>query len=80
MATYYVRADGTAANKAAATSDNSASTSMSLATHNAQTYSAGDIIVVSAKGGPYPAGVARLQPPSSGTDINNPILYDGWEI
>ena len=40
-ATYYLRADGTAANKAAATSGASASTAMSVTTHNAETFEAG---------------------------------------
>lgn len=60
---YYVRADGTAANKAAATSDAAASTSMSVATHNSQTFTAGDHIVISDAGGVYHA---ELEVPSSG--------------
>lgn len=70
-ATYYCRADGTAASKAAATSDAAAATSMTLATHQAQTYSAGDVIVISDKGGAY---AAILAPPSSG-GAGNPIIY-----
>jgi len=72
MATYYVRADGTAANKAAATSDAAASTSMSVATHNGETYSADDVIVVSDAGGVYRG--TRLNPPSSGS-AGHPIIY-----
>lgn len=71
MATYYCRADGTAPNKAAATSDAAAGTAMSLATHNAQTFSAGDIIVISDKGGQY---ADRIVVPSSGAS-GNPLLY-----
>jgi hypothetical protein len=41
MATYFLRADGTAANKAAATGPASDATKcMSLATHNAETFAA----------------------------------------
>ncbi len=71
MATYYVRADGSAANKAAATSDAAANTSMDYAKHNSETFSAGDIIIVSDSGGIYRAS---LIPPSSGSS-GNPIVY-----
>ena len=53
--TYYMRADGTAANKAAATSDSSASTSMSVAKHDSESFSPLDTIVVSDLGGVYRA-------------------------
>ena len=42
VATYYMRADGVAANKAAATSAAAAATSMSVAVHNGETFSAGE--------------------------------------
>ena len=71
MATYYMRADGSAANKAAATSDAAASTSMSVSKHNSETFSAGDVIVVSDAGGVYRA---QLTPPSSGS-VGNEITY-----
>jgi len=71
-AVYYVRTDGTAVNKAAATSANSASTSMSIATHNSQAYAAGDTIYISAAGGDYTE--VALSVPSSGT-AGNPITY-----
>ncbi len=71
MATYYMRADGSAANKAAATSAGAASTSMDIAKHNSETFSAGDIIVVSDAGGIYRA---ILTPPSSGSS-GSPIVY-----
>lgn len=70
---YYVRADGTAANKAAATSDASASTSMSITTHNGETFSPGDTIVVSDIGGVYRG--TTLNTPSSGT-TGLPIRYE----
>lgn len=66
-----MRADGTAANKGAATSDAAASTAMSVATHNGETFSAGDTIIVSDKGGTY---TALCIPPSDGT-AGNVITY-----
>lgn len=55
MATYYLRADGTAANKEAATSDAAASTSMNLSVHNSERseFSSGDVVIVSDAGGDY---------------------------
>ena len=69
MATYYVRADGTvtAANKANATSDAAASTSLNRSTHNDCSFEPGDIIVISDAGGEYFNGI---YPPSSGTSGN----------
>lgn len=67
-----MRADGTAANKAAAmgpTTD--ASKCMSIATHNGETFSAGDTIYLSGKGGTY---TAKLWPLSSGSS-GNVITY-----
>ena len=73
MATYYVRADGTvtAANKANATSDSAASTSLDVSEHNSCTFAAGDSIVISDAGGEYNA---TLIPPSSGT-LGSEINY-----
>ncbi len=72
-ATYYMRADGSAVNKAAATSCDDASTAMSVTTHNSQTFSAGDIINVCGNGGTYST---ELTNPSSGTS-GSPISYIG---
>lgn len=67
-----MRADGTAANKAAATGpDTDATKCMSRSKHNTETFSAGDVIMVSDQGGVY---IGQLQPPSSGS-AGNPILY-----
>ncbi len=71
-ATYYMRADGTAANKRAATSCSSASTAMSVATHNSSTFSADDIISLCDTGGDYKASIIA---PSSGTS-GHPIIYN----
>jgi len=71
-ATYYMRADGTAANKAAATGPCSVvANCMSIATHDADTYSADDIIVVCDDGGTYRD---QMDIPSSGTS-GHPITY-----
>ena len=66
-----MRADGSAANKAAATSDAAAATSMSRAVHNGETFSAGDTVVISDAGEEYGGGII---PPSSGT-LGNKINY-----
>lgn len=72
MATYYMRADGTAANKAAATGPaTDASACMNVSVHNGETFSAGDVIVVSHRGGVYRATVI---PPSSGSS-GSPVTY-----
>jgi len=71
MATYYVRADGIAANKAAATSDAAAATSMSLTTCNAQTYSPNDTIIISDEGGVYRGTLSTVDDGWSG----QPITY-----
>jgi hypothetical protein len=72
MATYYVRADGSAADKAAATDDANANTSMNRAIHNGETFSPDDIIVISDAGGEYENTII---PPSSGT-LGHEILYN----
>lgn len=70
--TYYMRADGSAANKAAAIGPTSDPTAcMNTTVHNAQTFSAGDIILLSDLGGNY---TTNLVVPSSGT-LGNPITY-----
>ena len=70
--TYFMRGDGTAANKAAATSCSAASTAMNIGTHNSQTFSPGDIITMCDTGGSFTDNV--MIPPSSGTS-GNPITY-----
>ena len=67
MTTYYMRGDGSAANKAAATSDAAASTSMDISVYNGETFSAGDEIVLSDAGGVYRATIV---PPSAGSSGN----------
>lgn len=69
--TYYIREDGTAS-KANATDPDSASTSMSVATHNAATFAAGDTIRVSDQGGTIRA---TLTPPTDGAS-GNVITYE----
>jgi len=74
-ATYYMRADGTAANKAAATGPpSSASACMSIATHNGETFSPGDNFGISSQGGDYDCSAINIAPPSSGSS-GNPITY-----
>lgn len=73
-ATYYIREDGAAANKKATTSCTVASAAMSVATHNTQTFSAGDTICVCAEGGVLSANSLELT--SSGA-ANSYITYNG---
>jgi hypothetical protein len=69
---YYLRAGGTAANKGAAAGPcTTASATMSMATHNAATFSAGDTIYVCNDGGTIRS---QLVVPSSGSS-GNPIIY-----
>ena len=70
-ATYYMRSDGTASNKEAATGCGSASTAMNESVHNGETFNPGDIINLCDDGGNYNAQVI---PPSSGTS-GNEIIY-----
>ena len=53
MATYYMRVDGSAANKEAATSDAAAATSMDVAMFASESFAADDVIIVSDAGGVY---------------------------
>jgi hypothetical protein len=70
--TYYMRADGTAANKTEATGPCTvAADTMSVATHNSQTFSAGDTIILCDKGGVYRATLT----PRSGGSAGSPITY-----
>ena len=70
-ATYYMRADGKAGNKAAATSCSSASTAMPVAAHNAETFSPDDVICLCDSGGDFKTGIIV---PSSGTN-GHPVIY-----
>lgn len=71
---YYMRVDGTAANKAAATGpETDATKCMSVATHNTQTFSAGDIIYLCSNGGNF---ASQITCPSGGAN-GNPIIYEG---
>ncbi len=70
-ATYYMRADGTAANKAAATACSAASTAMSISTHDGETFSAGDTIYLCDDGGVFRD---KMDIPSSGSS-GNVITY-----
>ena len=71
-ATYYMRADGTAANKGAASGPcGTQANAMSIATHNADTFSAGDIINLCDDGGVFRD---QMDIPSSGSG-GSPITY-----
>jgi peptidoglycan/xylan/chitin deacetylase (PgdA/CDA1 family) len=71
---YYMRVDGTAANKASATGpETDATKCMSVATHNTQTFSAGDIIYICSNGGNF---ASQITCPSGGAN-GNPIIYEG---
>jgi len=76
VANYTMRADGTAANKAAAVDGDPAvqAECMSIATHNAETFSAGDVIMLADTGGDYRS---TLIPPSSGSSGNH-IVYEAY--
>jgi hypothetical protein len=70
--TYYMRADGTDANKAQAIGPcSTASATMSVTTHNSQTFSPGDTIYVCNNGGSF---TATLTVPSSGS-AGNPKVF-----
>jgi peptidoglycan/xylan/chitin deacetylase (PgdA/CDA1 family) len=71
---YYMRVDGTAANKAAATGpETDATKCMSVATHNTQTFSAGDIIYLCSNGGNFTTQILGRSNGTNGT----PIIYEG---
>lgn len=70
-ATYYMRADGTAPNKEAATGPPSdKSKCMNVATHNKEAFFSGDVILISSRGGEYTTSIVV---PSSG--VTNYIHY-----
>jgi hypothetical protein len=66
-----MRADGKAAEKTSAVSCSSADTAMSVATHNAESFSPDDIISLCVDGGDYKTSIIA---PSSGTN-GHPIIY-----
>ena len=67
-ATYYMRSDGTAANKEAATGCGAASTAMNITVHNAEDFAGGDIINLCDDGAEnYGADGSILTPPDSGS-------------
>lgn len=72
-ATYYVRADGTAPDKWAATGCSSAASAMSVVTHNWQGYQPGDTIVLCSEGGVYRTNLGVQQDGAPGA----PFTYDG---
>jgi len=85
--TYYIRADGTAANKAAATGpETDPAACMTITTHNGETFSPGDIIIVSGLGGVLRTTAWKV--PSDGTSgslieyrgSNNAIISGGTFI
>ncbi|MEI8174717.1 MAG: hypothetical protein WCG28_02080, partial [bacterium] len=71
-ATYYVRADGTATKANAIGPDTSTTTTMSMVAFNAATFSTGDTIYFSDKGGNYSTGMVV---PSSGASTSSVITY-----
>src|SRR3990167_10388665 len=72
MTTYYLRTDGTAANKAAAIGPGAIQANcMNVSVHNAETFSAGDIILLCDDGGTFTSGIVV---PSAGSE-GNPITY-----
>ena len=70
-ATYFMRADGTARNKEAATSCSGSATAISVKTHNKESFEPGDIIQLCDDGGVYKESIIA---PSSGADGNS-IIY-----
>lgn len=71
-ATYYMRADGTAANKGAATGPcGTRANAMNVSVHNGQSFSAGDTIYLCDDGGDYKT---QMNFTSSGSE-GNPIKY-----
>jgi hypothetical protein len=75
MATYYVRNDGSAANKAAGTGPSSDSSAcMSIATFNGETFADNDIIIFSSLGGALTTAIVI---PSGGSGVGSEIEYKG---
>lgn len=73
MAEYFVRSDGSAADKSGATSSDNASTSMNLAVLNSEfsslAFSNGDIITLSSKGGNFTTNLFITQGGGIGSEI-----------
>ncbi len=72
MASYYVRADGSATKANAIGPASNAAACMSVTTFNAGGFSAGDTVLFSSQGGDYSA--AQVVIPSDGS-AGNPIVY-----
>ena len=70
-ANYYMRADGAATNKKAATSCSAPSTAMSIDTHNKEKFLPDDVIQLCDDGGEYKASIIA---PSGGSD-GHPVIY-----
>jgi parallel beta-helix repeat protein len=69
-ATYYMRADGTAANKGAATGPCGAvGTAMNVTVHNGETFAAGDVINLCDDGGVFRGSLVTPSPGSEGSPI-----------
>jgi hypothetical protein len=74
--TYYVRADGTAVNKSTAIGPVTDSTqTMSVAVFNSQTFSDGDTVIFSSRGGNFNNTAVVF--PSGGSTFANRIIYKG---
>jgi len=71
--TFYLRADGTATTKTAAIGCDSPATAMSISTHNSQSFSPGDLIILCDDGGVFRE---TLNVTSSGS-MGSPITYRG---
>jgi parallel beta-helix repeat protein len=72
--TYYMRSDGSAATRAAATGPTTdAAACMNVTVHNAATFVAGDTVVISSRGGNFNSA---LVPPTAGS-VGLPIVYEG---
>ena len=72
-ATYYARADGSAADKSFATGCASPDTAVDLLTLNGESFSPGDRIVLCSEGGVFRGQLSNLSNGSAGS----PITYDG---
>ena len=73
-ASYYMRSDGTAANKTAASGPCSkASACMDESTHNRETFSAGDVIILYNENGDYTSTI--ISPSDGFSGQRNKILF-----
>jgi hypothetical protein len=82
MATYYVRQDGTAGNKGAATSDSDPSTSMNVSTYEGETFATTDVVIFSdAAANPYRETVTLKECINQGSGtptFKGSNLVTGW--